>query len=54
MPREYARIRVCGRFDVILHRPPSVDRPARIDQLHLPARQRQRKARGLAGTTAQA
>jgi hypothetical protein len=45
---EYARVRVLGRFDIVLPTRPAVDAPVYIDQLHIPAR-KFRPARHAAG-----
>jgi hypothetical protein len=42
---EYARVRVDGRFDIVLARKPTPDAPVTIDALYFPARKRARRRR---------
>jgi hypothetical protein len=41
-PREYARIRVLGRFDIVLADPPTAGEPVTITGLHVPKSARRR------------
>ncbi len=44
-PGEYARVRVGGRFDIVLARKPTPEASVTIDSLHFPARKTARRRR---------